>query len=91
MTVQILLAIVLGVCSGVAIGFLVRKKFLEDRTENLEAQGRKLIENALAEAEQIKKEAVLQSKDEAFALKQDAEREIKALKKDVLEEEKKFI
>jgi len=90
-TVQILLAIVLGVCSGVAIGFLVRKKFLEDRTENLEAQGRKLIENALAEAEQIKKEAVLQSKDEAFALKQDAEREIKALKKDVLEEEKKFI
>lgn len=91
MTVQILLAIVLGVCSGVALGFLVRKKFLEDRTENLEAQGRKLIENALAEAEQIKKEAVLQSKDEAFALKQDAEREIKALKKDVLEEEKKFI
>ena len=65
MTVQILLAIVLGVCSGVALGFLVRKKFLEDRTENLEAQGRKLIENALAEAEQIKKEAVLQSKDEA--------------------------
>lgn len=91
MTVQILLAIVLGVCSGVALGFLVRKKFLEDRTENLEAQGRKLIENALAEAEQIKKEAVLQSKDEAFALKQDAEREIKVLKKDVLEEEKKFI
>ncbi|PKN15712.1 MAG: ribonuclease Y, partial [Deltaproteobacteria bacterium HGW-Deltaproteobacteria-3] len=91
MTVQILLAIVLGVCSGVALGFLVRKKFLEDRTENLEAQGRKLIENALSEAEQIKKEAVLQSKDEAFALKQDAEREIKALKKDVLEEEKKFI
>lgn len=91
MTVQIILAIVLGICSGVALGFLGRKKFLEDRTENLEAQGRKLIESALAEAEQIKKEAVLQSKDEAFALKQDAEREIKALKKDVLEEEKKFI
>jgi ribonuclease Y len=69
----------------------VRKKFIEDRTENLEAQGRKLIENALAEAEQIKKEAVLQSKDEAFALKQEAEKDIKALKKDVLEEEKKFI
>lgn len=91
MTVQIILAIVLGICSGVALGFLVRKKFLEDRTENLEAQGRKLIENALAEAERIKKEAVLQSKDEAIALKQDAERDIKALKKDVLEEEKKFI
>ncbi|MFA7382241.1 MAG: ribonuclease Y [Desulfurivibrionaceae bacterium] len=91
MTVQIILAIVLGVCSGVGLGFLVRKRFIEDRTENLEAQGRKLIENALAEAEQIKKEAVLQSKDEAFALKQEAEKDIKALKKDVLEEEKKFI
>ena len=91
MTVQIILAIVLGICSGVGLGFLVRKKFIEDRTENLEAQGRKLIENALAEAEQLKKEAVLQSKDEAFALRQEAERDIKALKKDVLEEEKKFI
>jgi ribonuclease Y len=90
-TVQIILAIVLGICSGVGLGFLVRKKFIEDRTENLEAQGRKLIENALAEAEQLKKEAVLQSKDEAFALRQEAERDIKALKKDVLEEEKKFI
>lgn len=91
MTVQIILAIVLSIFCGIGLGFLVRKKFLEDRKENLEAQGRKLIENALAEAEQIKKESILQSKDEAFALKQEAERDIKALKKDVLEEEKKFI
>jgi ribonuclease Y len=90
-TVQILLAIVIGICSGVGLGFLVRKKFLENHTENLEEQGRKFLENAYAEAEQIKKAAILQSKDEAFGLKQEAEREIKALKKDVLEEEKKFI
>lgn len=91
MTVQIILTIVLSICGGVGLGFLARKKFIEDRTENLEAQGRKLIENALAEAEQIKKTAILQSKDEAFALKQEAEKDIKALKKDVLEEEKKFL
>ncbi|MGV1099522.1 ribonuclease Y [Thiovibrio sp. JS02] len=91
MTVQIILSVVFGICGGVGIGVLLRKKFIEDRQANLEEQGRKLIESALSEAEQIKKEALLHSKDEAFALKQEAEKEIKAIKKDVVEEEKKLI
>lgn len=91
MTVQIIVAVVLGILGGAGVGVFLRKKFIEDRQANIEEQGRKLIENALAEAEQIKKEALLHSKDEAFALKQEAEKEIKAIKKDVVEEEKRLL
>jgi len=90
-TVQIIVAVVLGILGGAGVGVFLRKKFIEDRQANIEEQGRKLIENALAEAEQIKKEALLHSKDEAFALKQEAEKEIKAIKKDVVEEEKRLL
>lgn len=91
MTLQILLWIVIGLGAGAGLGFLLRRKFVEDRMANIEDQAKKLIENALSEAEQIKKEALLQSKDQAFALKQEAEREIKTIKKDVVEEEKRLL
>lgn len=88
---QLILFVLLGVVGGAAIGFLLRKQFIEARKENIEAQAKKLIETALAEAEQIKKEAVLQCKDETFKLKQEAEKEIKDRKREVVEEEKRLI
>ncbi len=81
--------VALGV--GLAAGFYLRKFIIDSRREEAEAQGRKLVENALAEAERIKKEAVLQSRDESLQLKQDAEKEIYERKKEVAEEEKRLI
>jgi len=76
---------------GVGLGVVLRRFLLEARQQNIEAQGRKLIEKALAEAEQIKKEAALQSRDEALQLKQEVEREVRDRKKEVAEEEKRLI
>jgi ribonucrease Y len=90
-TLQSLLWILISLAAGVGLGFLLRRKLVEDRMANIDEQAKKLIENALAEAEQIKKEALLQSKDQAFALRQEAEREIKTIKKDVVEEEKRLL
>ncbi|MFZ5774364.1 MAG: ribonuclease Y [Thermodesulfobacteriota bacterium] len=91
MTISTLVLLVLCLAGGIGAGFVLRKKMVEDRQADVEEQGRKLIETALAEADQIRKEAVLQSKDEAILLKQQAEQEIKAMKKDVVEEEKRLI
>lgn len=88
---QTILFLLVGVAAGIALGFYLRKFLAEAKKENIEVQGKKLIENALAEAEQIKKEAVLQSKDDAYQLKQEAEKEIKNLKKEVVEDEKRLI
>lgn len=79
-----------GVGIGVAAGFYLRKRLVEARKEDIEKQSKKLIEDALLEAEQIKKEALLQSKDEAYQLKQEAEKDIKQRKAEIVEEEKRF-
>ncbi len=72
------LLLVAGLAIGIAIGFLMRKKLAENQFQNLKHQGKQIIENAIVEAEQRKKEALLQSKEEAYKLKQLVEKELKA-------------
>lgn len=90
-TWQVIIFVLAATGGGVALGFYLSKRLIEARTENLEQQGKKLIENALAEAEQIKKEALLQSKDEAYQIKQEVEKEVKERKREIVEEEKRLI
>ncbi|MBV5306315.1 MAG: ribonuclease Y [Desulfobulbaceae bacterium] len=78
--------LILGVLVGVIAGFLLRKRFVEGHRLNIESQGRQLIENAILEAERIKKDAVLQSKEVAYQLKQAVEEEIRVDKADVKDE-----
>lgn len=89
-SVQTLAFLFLGGLIGIAAGFYIRKRVVEAHKLNIEEQGKQLIENAILEAEQIKKEASLQSKDEAFQLKQEAETEIKVRMAEVVSEEKRF-
>lgn len=92
MNMLVFIVIVLAaIAGGAGLGIVLRKFFLESRQQNIEAQGKKLIEKALSEADQIKKEAILQSRDEALQLKQETERDIRERKKEVAEEEKRLI
>jgi ribonuclease Y len=75
---------------GAIIGFFLRKKLVEENQANVEAQGRQIIENALQEAEQIKKESVLQAKEEAYQTKKDAEKEIKASRQEIKDEQRRL-
>ncbi|MEJ2033453.1 MAG: ribonuclease Y [Deltaproteobacteria bacterium] len=87
---QTILFILIGLVAGAAIGYLARKRLVDSKRENVEEQGRKLIEEALTEAERLKKEASLQARDEAYQLKQEAEREAKTRKHEINEEEKRL-
>ena len=89
-TIYIILLTSVQVVIGIALGIFLRKRFVEARKADFEEQGRKLIEDALTEAEQIKKETAIQLKDEAYQLKLEAEKEIKIRKADIIEEEKKL-
>ena len=80
------LFIVIGLAAGLLIGFFLRKKLADNHFQNLQAQGKQIIENAIVEAEQSKKEALLQSKEEAYKLKQMVEKELKADRGDLKEE-----
>ena len=87
---QIVPYLLVGLVLGVAAGFVIRKRVAEAGQKNVEQQGRKLIEDALSEAERVKKEATLQVKDDIYQLKLEAEKEIKARKAEVNEEEKRL-
>ncbi len=80
--------VVLGV--GVAIGVIARKKMAESGQENIETQGSKLLEDALTEADRIKQEAILDAKDSALKIKQDAESEIRSRSSELKKEERRF-
>ncbi len=85
-----LIILLAGIGAGGGVGYFLRKKFVESRRDDVERQGKKIIENALAESEQIKKESSLQIKDEAYHLKLETEKEIKERKSEITEEEKRL-
>ena len=76
----------LGLLLGVAIGAYLRKRIVEGHRQNIKDQAKQLIENAIVEAEQLKKEAQLQSKEEAYLVKQAAEDELKADRRELKDE-----
>ncbi|MCW5208808.1 DUF3552 domain-containing protein, partial [Desulfobulbus sp. US1] len=77
------LLFVLALIAGVAVGFVLRKKFVEGNQADIEGQGRLIVENAIQEAEQIKKERLLQVKEEIYQSKKEAEEEIKGSRKEL--------
>lgn len=81
------LLFILALIAGVAVGFVLRKKFVEGNQADIESQGRLIVENAIQEAEQIKKERLLQVKEEIYQSKKEAEEEIRETRKGLKEEQ----
>ncbi len=82
--------LVIGGSVGGVIGFYLRKRFVDTHLQNIKAQGKQLVENAIIEAEQLKKEALLLSKEEAYQVKQQVEKEIKADRNDLKEDKREL-
>ena len=89
-TLLTLFLVILALAGGGAAGVFLRKKLVEDNQQNLALQGRQIIENAIGEAEQIKKSANLHAQEEALRLKNEADREIKENWKEVKEEQRRI-
>ncbi|NOQ47398.1 MAG: ribonuclease Y [Desulfobulbaceae bacterium] len=79
--------LVIAMITGAVIGYFLRKKLVEGNQANIKAQGRQIVENAIQDAEQIKKESLLQAKEEAYQAKQEADREIKASRLELKDEQ----
>ncbi len=91
MTLSQIIAVLFALVAGGVVGFILRKKLVETRQQNLEDQGRKIIENALDEAEKIKRVAELHAKDEDIRLKQETEEDIQKLKASCVSEEQRLM
>ncbi len=85
-----LLLLLLFLVIGAVVGFFLRKKLVEENQANVEAQRRQIVENAITDAEKIKKEALLQVKEEAYQIKLEADREAKQCRRELKEEQRRL-
>jgi len=89
-SIHVTILFILATLLGVVLGFYFRKRIMEARGQNLDEQASKLIEDALQEAERIKKEALVHGKDESYQLKIEAEKEIRDRTAEAQEKEKRL-
>ena len=81
-----MLTVIIGVVAlagGFAGGFLYRKKVSEKEISSAEEEGRRIVNEAIRNAESKKKEALLEAKEEILKSRTDYEKEEKSRRADL--------
>jgi ribonucrease Y len=86
-------AVIVGVVAlalGISIGFVVRKTLAQSQAQSAEARGQKVILEAERESERITREALVEAKDEASALRKEAEEDLRVRREEVARQESRL-
>ncbi|NLY08446.1 MAG: ribonuclease Y [Tissierellia bacterium] len=83
--------IILAIIVGCVVGFLIRKHISEGKINNAEELAKSIIRDAEKNGEAQKKEMLLEAKDEAHRLLQEAAKENKERRSEVQKAEKRII
>lgn len=75
--------IFVALIAGAALGFAVNRFFMKDRTARAAEEADRTVKDAEKQAETLKKEALLEAKDQIFKLKQEAETDGKERRKEI--------
>ncbi|MCL2370285.1 MAG: ribonuclease Y [Firmicutes bacterium] len=87
-------AIIVGILclgAGLAIGMFVNAKLSKKKLGDAKALATKYINDAMAEAKTLRKDAMLDAKEEIFKQKQDVEKEIKERREEVKKSEDRIL
>ncbi|MDA8418550.1 MAG: ribonuclease Y [Desulfobacteraceae bacterium] len=79
---------ILGI--GVAGGMFLQRRLATSSAENATEQARKMVADALAEAERLRQDAMLKAKEDVYKAKKEADEEIKNRSAELKGEEKRF-
>ena len=90
-TIAVLLCVVVAIVVGVLAGYIIRKTVGEKAIGSAEQQAKNMILDAEHRSETIKKEYLLEAKEEALKLKNEAEREIKERRNEISKSENRLI
>jgi ribonuclease Y len=83
---DLLLTVVIAIVAigaGVLLGFYLRKNFGEKQLENARESAGRIVADAEKQAETLRKEAVIEAKDEVFRLRAEADVEAKERRKEL--------
>ncbi len=87
---QIIISSVLGLIVGGLIGFVIRVAVVEKGFQNARNKSQEIIDNAFSQAERIKKEKLLEAKQEIYRLTQENEKILKEKREEVADREDKL-
>ncbi len=85
--------IIIGIVAlaiGVIVGIVIRKATAEKKLGSAEEQARHILEDAIKNAETVKKESIISAKEEIFQLKKEADIDIKERRKEVSRQENRI-
>ena len=80
---SLIIGIAAGLALGVAVGFLIRKSVAEKKIGSAETQARRILEDAIKNAESAKKESIIAAKEEIFQMKKETDFDLKERRKEV--------
>ena len=87
----IIISILLALIIGVVVGYFVRKSIAEAKIAGAKNAAEQIIEDAKRDAESLKKEALLEAKDENHKLRTEAEREIRERRNELQKQENRLL
>ncbi|MGM7635771.1 ribonuclease Y [Bacillus sp. Hm123] len=86
-----IISILLGLIVGVVVGYFVRKSIAESKIAGAKDAAEQIIEDANREAEALKKEALLEAKDEIHKLRTDTELELRERRNELQKQENRLL
>lgn len=89
-TTLAILAALVALGLGLALGYFVRLRQAQSRLHSVEALSQKLMEDARREADTLKKESLLQAKDQIYQMKLEFEAETKERRSELNQIEKRL-
>jgi ribonuclease Y len=82
---------VVALAIGVFVGILIYKKSTEKKLGDVAARTKKMVDDATTECKALKKEAILEAKEQELKLKNDFERESKEKKSELNKQEQRLL
>src|SRR6476620_7575008 len=86
-----IISILLGLFIGAVVGYFVRKSIAEARIAGAKNAAEQIIDDAKRDAESLKKESLLEAKDEIHKLRNEAEREIRDRRSELQKQENRLL
>ncbi len=81
---------VVALVLGVAIGFVVRKTMAQSQAQSAESRAQKVVLDAEREAEQVVRTALVEVKDEIAAMRREAEEEVRIRREELSRQESRL-
>ncbi|MBM7650079.1 ribonuclease Y [Bacillus ectoiniformans] len=86
-----IISILLGLIVGVVVGYFVRKSIAETKIAGAKSAADQIIDDAKREAEALKKEALLEAKDEIHKLRTETELELRERRNELQKQENRLL